>query len=50
MNEGLYIHVPLCISKCTYCDFYKVTQKQWVGDDAFLEALESELTSLASCI
>ena len=46
MTEGLYIHVPLCISKCTYCDFYKVTQKQWVGDDAFLEALELELIGL----
>ena len=22
---GLYIHIPFCISKCGYCDFYSVT-------------------------
>ena len=26
---GLYIHVTLCISKCKYCDFYKITPKKW---------------------
>ncbi len=23
-NLGIYIHVPFCISKCPYCDFYSV--------------------------
>ncbi|MBT9176707.1 MAG: Oxygen-independent coproporphyrinogen-III oxidase-like protein YqeR [Firmicutes bacterium] len=23
-NRGLYIHVPLCTSKCLYCDFYSL--------------------------
>ncbi|MGB5156767.1 radical SAM family heme chaperone HemW [Desulfobacterium sp. N47] len=22
---GLYIHIPFCISKCPYCDFYSIT-------------------------
>jgi len=28
MNPGLYIHIPFCRSKCAYCDFYSVTQKE----------------------
>lgn len=24
MNYGIYIHIPYCIKKCPYCDFYSV--------------------------
>lgn len=30
---GLYIHVPFCVKKCGYCDFYSV-----VGDDNLMDA------------
>ena len=25
-KAGIYIHIPFCIQKCGYCDFYSVTQ------------------------
>ncbi len=43
---GLYIHVPLCISRCRYCDFYKVTPKQWNEEELYLRSLEIELGRL----
>ena len=27
-EAGMYIHVPFCISKCKYCDFYSLTNKE----------------------
>jgi len=29
---GLYIHIPFCQQKCSYCDFYSITAKQDVMD------------------
>ncbi len=43
---GLYIHVPLCISRCRYCDFYKVTPNEWNDVPLFLQCLEAEMSRL----
>ena len=36
---GIYIHVPFCRSKCQYCDFYSVTEKDDRLLDSFLDAI-----------
>ncbi|OGP69745.1 MAG: hypothetical protein A2169_09980 [Deltaproteobacteria bacterium RBG_13_47_9] len=38
---GLYIHIPFCLSKCHYCDFYSLTSISAVPD--FLDALYKEM-------
>ncbi|MCA8915095.1 MAG: radical SAM family heme chaperone HemW [Planctomycetes bacterium] len=41
MAPSLYIHIPFCIRKCEYCDFYSgVATEQDI--DAYLDALERE--------
>lgn len=36
---GIYIHVPFCRSKCQYCDFYSVTNKDTRLLDSYLYAI-----------
>ena len=38
---GLYLHVPFCSSKCSYCAFYSVTNNQLKQD--YIEAICKEL-------
>src|SRR4030042_3219101 len=40
-TPGLYIHIPFCLSKCHYCDFYSLTSISAIP--AFLEALFKEM-------
>ena len=40
---GLYIHIPFCVKKCGYCDFYSV-----VGDDMLMDAYTSAVISALS--
>ncbi len=43
---GLYIHIPFCMRKCRYCDFYSVPLGDGSGTSAFLDGLEIELGKL----
>jgi len=36
---GIYVHVPFCRSKCQYCDFYSLTNKEDSVWDGYLEAV-----------
>jgi oxygen-independent coproporphyrinogen-3 oxidase len=40
MLWGLYIHVPFCVTKCPYCDFYSICNLDLVDD--YLTAITKE--------
>ena len=39
---GLYIHIPFCDKRCTYCDFVTFTD-QHSNIDRYLDALTAEM-------
>ena len=39
-KPALYIHIPFCVSKCTYCDFFSVPQVS--VPDEYVDALIKE--------
>jgi len=41
-HSGLYIHIPFCRSKCSYCSFYSTTSLGLIDD--FLLALFTEMS------
>ncbi|HSZ58178.1 MAG TPA: radical SAM family heme chaperone HemW [Tepidisphaeraceae bacterium] len=40
--EGLYVHVPFCVHKCHYCDFYSITRQAPQRMGRFVDLLLSE--------
>jgi len=47
-QNGLYVHIPFCIRKCEYCDFYSITQFDQV--DEFVLALQKEMELAAPAL
>ena len=45
-NAGLYIHIPFCVRKCPYCDFYSLTDLSL--KPKFLKALLREMELVSS--
>ncbi len=42
---GLYVHIPFCVKKCAYCDFY--SQTDYSVADAYLKALLTEASMIS---
>ncbi len=45
-SKSFYLHIPFCLSKCDYCDFFSVAKRDSMGNfipDAYIEALKNEV-------
>ncbi len=40
--KGLYIHIPFCLKKCSYCSFFSVPTKSEETVDAVIDAIVKE--------
>jgi oxygen-independent coproporphyrinogen-3 oxidase len=47
MPAGIYIHIPFCLGKCPYCDFYSVEKDDELIDE-FVDALLAEIQIIAN--
>ncbi|QER42452.1 radical SAM family heme chaperone HemW [Thermodesulfobacterium sp. TA1] len=47
VEAALYLHVPFCLKKCPYCDFYSIPHVPSTLDEkAYLKALKAEVSQL----
>ena len=46
--SGIYIHIPFCKSKCSYCDFYSIANSKKLTD--FMPALLKEIEVRKECL
>ncbi len=40
---GIYIHIPFCTQRCSYCDFYREISSDNKKIDAFVQVLIHEI-------
>lgn len=45
-DVGLYVHIPFCAAKCSYCDFYSLARREDKMDD-YCAALAAHLREVA---
>ena len=48
MSLGLYLHIPYCLARCRYCDFYSRGGQKEVPD-AYVDALAREMARWGNC-
>ena len=42
-NAGLYLHIPFCLSKCNYCDFFSIVSGDGKLKEDYISALIKEM-------
>ena len=45
MGFGLYLHIPYCLAKCRYCDFYSAGASRAVPDE-YVNALIARMAAM----
>src|SRR6185436_17993775 len=45
MPFGIYIHIPYCLQRCTYCDFATYEQSQIMASQRYTELVLQEIKS-----
>ncbi len=48
MTAGIYIHVPFCVRKCAYCDFYSLPGPDGTLYDRYTDAVCREIMTSSS--
>lgn len=46
LGGGIYVHVPFCVQKCAYCDFYSIATLDLA--EAYVKALQREIALQAT--
>ncbi|MBQ8287885.1 MAG: radical SAM family heme chaperone HemW [Clostridia bacterium] len=45
---GLYIHIPFCLKKCAYCDFYSIPGRDEALQNRYINALTLHMKTLSA--
>ncbi len=43
-NLGVYIHIPYCLQRCTYCDFATYVQSEILPPEKYIELVKKEIS------
>ena len=43
MSFGIYLHIPFCVRRCDYCDFYSIAEQGQELHGRYLKAAQQEL-------
>ncbi len=47
---GLYIHIPFCLQKCAYCDFYSIPGRDEALQNRYINALTLHMKTLSAAM